>query len=117
MLRDQYELAQLGNDAAIKNMGWVKIMERAEHRGAAAGESFHARLDRWKMNENGIGIFSKEGLPLIRTIVDEQQALKYPTGASVLDEYIDFLDFYLEYREMIPVVKAFAKVYDIPITR
>ena len=41
----------------------------------------------------------------------------YAQAYQVVDEYIKFLNEYPEYRDTIPVVRAFAKIHGIPITR
>lgn len=99
VLRDKYSIP-VGdvNDTPVKIMQW------AEHQGP--GPSFHNRLNAW--NE---GVLSDDGLNIIDTLADYRQAWQ------VLDEYIKFLDHYPEYRDMIPVVRAFAKIHVIPITQ
>jgi hypothetical protein len=104
VLRDSYGLG-LGSNAEIQSQGWVKIFTVSEHR---IGETcFHKRLNDWNKH-----VFSDWLLDDIRTLHDG----KYDQAYKVLDEYIKFLDNFSEYRDMIPVVRAFAKVHNIPIT-
>jgi hypothetical protein len=81
----------------------VKIMLDTEHQYAET--SFHVRLDNW----NG-GILARGNLQYIAANPE------YPTAASVLNEYLRFLKANPDYSDMIPVVRAFAKVHVIPIT-
>jgi len=99
VLRDRYNIP-VGdvNDTPVKILSW------AEHQGP--GESFHNRLNAWNNR-----IISDEGLKVI------WQNPNYTEAYQVLDEYILFLRAYHEYADMIPVVRAFAKIHGIPITK
>jgi len=84
----------------------VKIFQWAEHQGPGPN-SFHNRLNAW--ND---GVLSDRQLPFIKNTPGGL----YEHAYQVLDEYIRFLDHYAEYRELIPVVRSYAKAHGIPTT-
>jgi len=104
VLRDNYGIGSIGTDTFIEKETPVKILTTAEHR--LDETSFHKRLNVWNNN-----VLSDWKLPQISINPDFDQPYK------VLDEYIRFLNEYPEYRDTIPVVRAFAKIHGIPITQ
>jgi hypothetical protein len=104
ILRDDYGIGSIGNNTFIQNETPVKIMTLGEHR--LDETAFHRRLNAWNS-----GIISDDGLRII------SQNLNYDQAYKVLDEYILFLRAYPEYQDMVPVVRAFAKIHAIPITK
>jgi hypothetical protein len=86
------------------------VITSAEHR--LDETSFHKRLNAWNNN-----VLSDWNLPNIKQYTLPDGTQPYAQAYQVVDEYIKYLNQYPEYRDTIPVVRAFAKIHGIPITQ
>ena len=110
VLRDNYGIGSIGTDQFIEKETPVKILTTAEHR--LDETSFHKRLNAWNNN-----VLSDWNLPNIKEYSLPDGTKPYTQAYQVLDEYILFLRAYPEYQDTVPVVRAFAKIHGIPITK
>ncbi len=104
MLRDDYQVSSIGTDDFIEKKTPVQILTIDAHR--LDETAFHKRLNAWNKN-----VLSDRKLD---SIINNPH---YDQPYKVVDEYIKFLNEYPEYRDVIPVVRAFAKTHGIPITQ